>query len=73
MFEHKILIIKIFGAMNDQKQWSRRYNFEIYQLFNKHDIVTNIKVHSIHDEHITKMLTKGQPVGYGGIRLKGIY
>ncbi|CAG9832524.1 unnamed protein product [Diabrotica balteata] len=70
IFEHKILR-KIFGAVNDQGQWRRKYNFEFYQLFDEPDVITFIKTQRLRwAEHIIRMpentiakkLTTGTPV-----------
>lgn len=35
---------KIFGGINEGGKWRRRYNSELYQLYNGHDIAAYIKV-----------------------------
>lgn len=71
IFERKILR-KIFGAINENELWRRRYNFELYQLYNNSDIVKFIKVQIIRwvghiarmlDNEHTKRLTMSIPEG----------
>lgn len=42
-FERKILR-KIYGAVNENGGWRRRYNFELYRLFKDPDIVKTVKL-----------------------------
>ncbi|KAG8239856.1 hypothetical protein J437_LFUL014809 [Ladona fulva] len=68
-FEWKILR-KIYGPINDQGLWHRRYNFELYRLFSEPDIVKNINISSMGwvghvirmgNDQIPKRLTMGKP------------
>lgn len=45
-FESKVLR-KIFGATTDQGFWRRRYNHELYQLYNDLNIVGTIKINRL--------------------------
>jgi hypothetical protein len=71
IFERKILR-KIFGAVNENGLWRRRYNFELYQLYTDPDIVKFVKVQRLRwaghiarmsDHEYTKRLTFSQPEG----------
>lgn len=42
-FERKVLR-KIYGTMFEDNAWKIRYNYELYQLDNKSDIITTVKV-----------------------------
>jgi hypothetical protein len=46
LFERKILR-SIFGAVQDKGQWRRRYNFELYKLYDKPDLVKYIKLNRL--------------------------
>jgi hypothetical protein len=43
LFERRVLGC-IFGAMQENYMWRKRYNHELYELFNEPDIVKYIKV-----------------------------
>ena len=43
VFERKILR-SIFGAINDGNIWRRRFNYELYELYDETDIVRTIKI-----------------------------
>lgn len=71
IFERKVLR-KIFGAINEQGLWRRRYNFELYQTYKDPDIVTFIKLQRLRwaghlarmpDNDVTKRLTMNTPEG----------
>ncbi|XP_072400988.1 uncharacterized protein [Diabrotica undecimpunctata] len=42
-FERKVLI-RIYGAENDNGLWRRRHNFELYRIYQKPDIIKHIKI-----------------------------
>ncbi|CAG9827498.1 unnamed protein product [Diabrotica balteata] len=42
-FERKILR-RISGAVNENGVWRRRYNFELYKIYQEPDIVKHIKI-----------------------------
>ncbi|CAG9834596.1 unnamed protein product, partial [Diabrotica balteata] len=42
-FERKILR-RIYGAVNENGVWRRRYNFELYRIYQEPDIVKHIKI-----------------------------
>jgi hypothetical protein len=46
LFERKILG-SIFGAVQDKGQWRRRYNFELYKLYDEPDLVKYIKINTL--------------------------
>jgi hypothetical protein len=46
LFEKKILR-SIFGAVEDKGQWRRRYNFELYTLYDEPDFVKYIKINRL--------------------------
>jgi hypothetical protein len=43
LFERKFLR-STFGAVRDKGQWRRRYNFELYKLYDDPDLVKCIKI-----------------------------
>jgi hypothetical protein len=43
LFERKILG-SLFGAVRDEGQWRRRYNFELYKLYDEPDLVKYIQI-----------------------------
>jgi hypothetical protein len=43
LFERKMLRC-IFGAKQENEIWRKRYNYELYEIFNDSNIVTYIKV-----------------------------
>ena len=43
MFERKVLQC-IFGAKQENGKWRKRYNYELYEIFNKPNIVNYIKL-----------------------------
>jgi hypothetical protein len=46
LFERKILR-SIFGAVQNKEQWRRRYNFELYKLYDEPDLVKYIKINRL--------------------------
>jgi hypothetical protein len=55
LFEGKILR-GIFGAVQDKGQWRRRYNFEIYKLYDEPDLVKYININRLKwAEHVMRM------------------
>jgi hypothetical protein len=47
VFKRKILR-RIFGPVNDNGQWRIRYNHEVYELYKEPDLVTCIKMRTLH-------------------------
>ena len=43
LFESKVLRC-IFGAKQENETWRRRYNYELYEIFNETNIVNYIEV-----------------------------
>jgi hypothetical protein len=43
LFERKVLRC-IFGAKQENEIWQKRYNYELYKIFNDSDVVNYIKV-----------------------------
>ena len=43
LFERRVLR-RIFGAKQENGIWRKRYNYELYEMFNDSDIVVHIKV-----------------------------
>jgi hypothetical protein len=37
----------IFGAVQDKSTWRKRYNYELYKLFNEPDIIKYIKINRL--------------------------
>lgn len=71
VFERKILRT-IYGGVNDNGVWRRRYNNELYQLYGHPDVVTDIKFHRLrYAGHIArapetfppKMVLSSEPTG----------
>jgi hypothetical protein len=46
LFERKILR-SIFGAVQDKGQWRRRYNSELYKLYDEPDLVKYIQINRL--------------------------
>ena len=43
LFERRVLRC-VFGAKQENGIWRKRYNYELYEMFNDSDIVVHIKV-----------------------------
>jgi hypothetical protein len=43
LFERKVLRC-IFGAKQENRTWRKRYNYELYEIFNEPNVVNYIKV-----------------------------
>lgn len=77
IFERKILR-KIYGAIQEDGMWRRRYNFEIYNIYRQagnKDIVTTIKIGRLRwaghvnrydDNNPAKKILKAEPIGTRG-------
>lgn len=70
-FERKILR-KIYGPIQEEGQWRKRYNFEIKALYDEPDIIKHIKckrlrwlghVHRMGKKRTPKQLMNGKPEG----------
>jgi hypothetical protein len=46
LFERRVLRC-IFGAVQDKGTWRKRYNYELYKLFNEPDIIKHIKINRL--------------------------
>jgi hypothetical protein len=75
IFGRKILRC-IFGAVQENGQWRRRYNFEIYKLYDEPDLTKYIRINRLHwvghvkrmsDNRITKRVFIARPEGKRGI------
>jgi hypothetical protein len=73
IFERKILRC-IFGAMQENGQWRRRYNSELYKLYEEPDLTKYIRKYSsilhwarhvmrMSDDRITKRVFIARPEG----------
>jgi hypothetical protein len=71
LFERKILR-SIFGAVRDKGQWRRRYNFELYKLYDEPDLVKYIKINRLKwaghvmrmdNNRVTKRMFNTRPEG----------
>jgi hypothetical protein len=69
IFERKILRC-IFGAVQENGQWRRRYNFELYELYYEPDLTKYIRINRLHwaghvmrmsDDRITKRVFIARP------------
>lgn len=70
-FERKVLR-RIYGAINEDNLWRRRYNAELYELYEDSDIITKIKVSRLqwaghviraNEETIIKRIYTSKPEG----------
>jgi hypothetical protein len=61
-----------FGSMQENGMWRKRYNHELYDLFNKPDIVKCIKINrlgwarhviSMHNNRTVKKVFNTKPIG----------
>jgi hypothetical protein len=64
----------IFGAVQDKGQWRRRYNFEIYKLYDEPELVKYININRLKwAEHVMRMnndrITKAGLEGKSGTGL----
>jgi hypothetical protein len=73
--ERKILRC-ISEAVQENGQWRRRYNFELYKLYDEPDLTNNIRINRLHwaghvmrmsDDQITKRVFIARPEGKRGI------
>src|ERR1700755_620228 len=71
VFERRILR-SIFGGVKVEENWRRRYNHELYQLYNEPDIVKYIKINRLRwlghvqrmeDERVPLKLLRTNPDG----------
>jgi hypothetical protein len=71
IFERKILRC-IFGAVQENGQWRRSYNFELYKLYDEPDLTKHIRINRLHwaghvmrmsDDRITKRVFIARPEG----------
>jgi hypothetical protein len=67
--------MSIFGVVWDKGQWRRRYNFELYKLYDEPDLVKYIKVNRLKwagyvmrmdNNRITKRMFNTRPEGKRG-------
>jgi hypothetical protein len=74
LFEKKILK-STFGAVQDKGQWRRRYNFELYKLYDETDLVKYININRLKwaghvmrmdNIKITKRMFNARPEGKKG-------
>jgi hypothetical protein len=77
LFEGNILR-GIFGAVQDKGQWRRRYNFEIYKLYDEPELVKYININRLkwaehvmrmNNDRITKRMFNAGPEGKSGTGL----
>jgi hypothetical protein len=75
IFERKILRC-IFGAVQENGQWRRRYNFELYKFYDEPDLTKYIRINRLHwaghvtrmsDDRITERVFIARPEGKRGI------
>lgn len=66
----------IFGAVQENGQWRRRFNFELYKLYDEPDVIKYIRINRLHwaghvmrinDDRIAKRVFIARPEGKRGI------
>jgi hypothetical protein len=74
LFGRKILR-SVFGTVQDKGQWRRRYNFELYKLYDESDLAKCIKINRLKwaghvmrmdNNRITKRMFNTRPEGKRG-------